>query len=359
MSTAIKKLNGDEGVKSAVARRPMLVCGGAGFLGSHLCARLLAEGEHVLCVDNFCTSHPESIQHLLSHPNFAFLRGDVTSMDEAQFGDVAAIFNLACAASPVLYQRHPLDTFFSSVRGVDTLLRVARRCRVKLFQASTSEIYGHPTVHPQSERYWGHVNTVGPRSCYDEGKRCAETLCFIYKQQFGVAARIARIFNTYGPGMSLEDGRVVINFIFQALSDEPLTVYGDGTQTRSFCYVDDLIDAIMRLMSAPGDCGGPVNIGNPTEIRVRDLAERVIRLTGSRSRIQMLPLPVDDPPRRRPDISLAMRELDWRPRTDLEAGLMLTIRDVQRRLRHGDRSLRGAAKELSPGATPLAGVNAI
>jgi UDP-glucuronate decarboxylase len=319
---------------------------------------LLAQGERVLCVDNFCTSDPDSIEHLLSHPGFELVRGNVMSMDEQQFGDVAAIFNLACAASPVLYQRNPLDTFFSSVRGVDTLLRVARRCGVKLFQASTSEVYGHPTVHPQSERYWGHVNTVGPRSCYDEGKRCAETLCFIYKQQFGVAARIARIFNTYGPGMSLQDGRVVINFIAQALSDEPLTVYGDGTQTRSFCYVDDLIDAIMRIMSAPGDFGGPVNIGNPAEIRVRDLAERVIGLTGSRSKIQMRPLPMDDPPRRRPDISLAMNALDWRPRTDLETGLMMTIRDVERRLRRGDRSLR-ATKELSTAAAPLAGVNAI
>ncbi|HEY0938691.1 MAG TPA: UDP-glucuronic acid decarboxylase family protein [Steroidobacter sp.] len=358
MSTAIKKQNGGEGAKSVVPRRPILVCGGAGFLGSHLCARLLAEGEPVLCVDNFCTSDPESVEHLLSHPNFELMRGDVMSLDEGQFGDVAAIFNLACAASPVLYQRNPLDTFFSSVRGVDTLLRVARRCGVKLFQASTSEIYGHPTVHPQSERYWGHVNTVGPRACYDEGKRCAETLCFIYRQEFGVAARIARIFNTYGPGMSLQDGRVVINFISQALSDAPLTVYGDGTQTRSFCYVDDLIDGIMRIMGAPEDFGGPVNIGNPAEIRVRELAERVIKLTGSRSRIQMRPLPVDDPPRRRPDISLAISALDWRPRTDLDAGLMMTIRDVQRRLRRGDMSLRGT-KELSSAATPLAGVNAI
>jgi UDP-glucuronate decarboxylase len=257
----------------------------------------------------------------------------------------------------VLYQRNPLDTLFSSVRGVDTLLRVARRCGVKLFQASTSEIYGHPTVHPQSEGYWGHVNPCGPRSCYDEGKRCAETLCFIYKQQFGVAARIGRIFNTYGPGMGLRDGRVVINFIAQALSDQPLTVYGDGTQTRSFCYVDDLIDAIMRIMSAPEDCG-PVNIGNPTEIQVLDLAQRIIRLTGSSSRILLRPLPIDDPPRRRPDISLAISALGWRPLTDLDTGLKMTIRDVERRLRRGDLSLLASA-ELSGSAGSLAGASAL
>lgn len=329
MSTAIKKANGSK--KSA--GRPILVCGGAGFLGAHLCERLLTQGERVRCVDNFCTSDPASIDHLLLHPGFELLRGDLMLMDEAEFGDVGAIFNLACAASPIQYQRRPLETLFSSVRGADTLLRVARRCGVKMFQASTSEIYGHPTVHPQSEEYWGYVNTVGPRSCYDEGKRCAETLCFIYKQQFGVDARIGRIFNTYGPGMHLQDGRVVINFISQALSDQPLTVYGDGTQTRSFCYVDDLIDAIMRIMNAPEGGGGPVNIGNPAEIRVRDLAERVIRLTGSSSRILMRPLPVDDPPRRRPDISRAIRTLGWRPLTDLETGLAMTIDDVERRLK--------------------------
>jgi UDP-glucuronate decarboxylase len=338
-------------------RRPVLVCGGAGFLGSHLCARLLTQGERVLCVDNFCTSDPQSMEHLASHPRFELMRGDLMSMDEQQFGDVSSIFNLACAASPIHYQRNPLDTLFSSVRGVDTLLRVARRCGVKLFQASTSEIYGNPTVHPQSEKYWGHVNPVGPRSCYDEGKRCAETLCFIYKEQYGVAARIGRIFNTYGPGMGLRDGRVVINFIAQALSDEPLTVYGDGTQTRSFCYVDDLIEAMVRIMAAP-EAWGPVNIGNPAEIRVRDLAERIIRLTGSRSRILMRPLPVDDPPRRRPDISLAVSKLGWRPLTDLDTGLMRTIDDVEHRLRRGDQSLLRTA-ELPTPAAPLAGAGAI
>jgi UDP-glucuronate decarboxylase len=356
VSTAIKNRKGG-GLRRSTAR-PILVCGGAGFLGSHLCARLLAEGERVLCVDNFCTSDPLAVEHLTSHPGFALMRGDIMAMDHEEFGDVSAIFNLACAASPILYQRSPLDTLFSSVRGVDTLLQVARRCGVKLFQASTSEIYGNPTVHPQSEQYWGHVNTVGPRSCYDEGKRCAETLCFIYKQQYGVAARIGRIFNTYGPGMNLHDGRVVINFIAQALSNEPLTVYGDGTQTRSFCYVDDLIDAIMRIMRAPEDCGGPVNIGNPTEIRVRELAERIIQLTGSSSPILMRPLPVDDPPRRRPDISLAIRSLGWRPLTDLDAGLRMTINDVERRLRHSDRALLSSA-ELSRAAATLAGAGAV
>jgi UDP-glucuronate decarboxylase len=358
VSTAIKKRNGGGLARSAAARRPILVCGGGGFLGSHLCTRLLAEGHRVLCVDNFCTSDPLAIDHLLSHPHFELMHGDVMSMDEEQFGDVSAIFNLACAASPVLYQRNPLDTLFSSVRGVDTLLQVARRCEVKLFQASTSEIYGNPTVHPQSECYWGHVNTVGPRSCYDEGKRCAETLCFIYRQQYGVDARMGRIFNTYGPGMNLRDGRVVINFIAQALSNEPLTVYGDGSQTRSFCYVDDLIDAIMRIMSAPEVGGGPVNIGNPAEIRVLDLAQRIIRLTGSNSPILMRPLPVDDPPRRRPDITLAIKSLGWRPLTDLDTGLTKTIDDVRRRLRRGERPMLNPA-ELSGAPAPLAGAGAI
>jgi UDP-glucuronate decarboxylase len=322
--------------KAAAARRPILVCGGAGFLGAHLCARLLAQGERVLCLDNFCTSDPTAIEQLRLHPNFELRNGDLMTLTEQEIEDVLAIFNLACAASPIHYQRNPLNTLFSSVHGVDMLLRLARRCGVKLFQASTSEVYGNPTVHPQPEGYWGHVNTVGPRSCYDEGKRCAETLCYIYREQFGVDARIGRIFNTYGPGMGLRDGRVVINFIAQALSGESLTVYGDGTQTRSFCYVDDLIDAIVRIMAAPEGWAGPVNIGNPGEIRVRDLAERIIRITGSSSRMLMRPLPVDDPPRRRPDISLAISSLGWRPSTDLDSGLAMTIPDVARRLRRGD-----------------------
>jgi UDP-glucuronate decarboxylase len=327
----------------------VLVCGGAGFLGSHLCARLLARGERVLCVDNFCTSEEESIAGLLAQPGFMLLRRDVATLQEEELGPLAAIYNLACAASPVHYQRSPLDTLFSSVRGMDNLLRIAHRCRARIFQASTSEIYGHPAMHPQTENYWGYVNPIGPRSCYDEGKRCAETLCFIYKEMHDVSVRIARIFNTYGPGMQLDDGRVVINFIMQALAGKPLTVYGDGTQTRSFCYVDDLIDGILLLMDAGNECCGPVNLGNPAEIPVLELAERVIRLTGSHSRIVISPLPVDDPPRRRPDISLAIRALGWRPRTDLDTGLKLTIRDVEQRLRHG-----WSAATPEPLVTPLA-----
>jgi UDP-glucuronate decarboxylase len=327
----------------------VLVCGGAGFLGSHLCARLLARGERVLCVDNFCTSEEESIAGLLAQPGFMLLRRDVATLQEEELGPLAAIYNLACAASPVHYQRSPLDTLFSSVRGMDNLLRIAHRCRARIFQASTSEIYGHPAMHPQTENYWGYVNPIGPRSCYDEGKRCAETLCFIYKEMHVVSVRIARIFNTYGPGMQLDDGRVVINFIMQALAGKPLTVYGDGTQTRSFCYVDDLIDGILLLMDAGNECCGPVNLGNPAEIPVLELAERVIRLTGSHSRIVISPLPVDDPPRRRPDISLAIRALGWRPRTDLDTGLKLTIRDVEQRLRHG-----WSAATPEPLVTPLA-----
>jgi UDP-glucuronate decarboxylase len=282
---------------------------------------------------------------LLEQRNFILLRRDVATLQEDELGPLRAIYNFACAASPVHYQRSPLDTLFSSIRGMDNLLRMARRYRARIFQASTSEIYGHPSIHPQAETYWGYVNPIGPRSCYDEGKRCAETLCFIYKELHGVPVRVARIFNTYGPGMRLTDGRVVINFIMQALAGEPLTVYGDGTQTRSFCYVDDLIDGILRLMSAGDDCCGPVNLGNPVEIQVRELAEHIIRLTGSRSPLHVRPLPVDDPPRRRPDIGLAMRALGWQPRTDLETGLKLTIRDVEMRLGHGERPWPDRAPE--------------
>lgn len=338
---------------------PALVCGGAGFLGSHLCVQLLRDGKRVICVDNFCTSDGSAIEHLLTHPDFSVVRSDIAVLEEAEVGPVSAVFNLACAASPVHYQRSPLDTLFTSVRGMDNLLRIARRYGARVFQASTSEIYGHPTIHPQTEQYWGHVNTMGPRACYDEGKRCAETLCFIYQNHFGVPVRVGRIFNTYGPGMRLSDGRVVINFIVQALADEPLTVYGDGTQTRSFCYVDDLIDAIMRMMDEASEFTGPVNFGNPTEIAIADLARRIIRLTGSRSRIIVRPLPVDDPPRRRPDISLAQKMLGWRPTTDLDTGLRLTIRDVERRLRQSDPSLSGRAviDRTSGRSAGLAGAN--
>jgi UDP-glucuronate decarboxylase len=321
------------------AQKPVLVCGGAGFLGSHLCTKLLSEGQRVICIDNFCTSEEDGIDHLLSHPRFELMRRDVAAIDEQEFGELTAIFNMACAASPIHYQRNPLDTLFSSVNGTNNLLRIAKRQNIPLFQASTSEIYGHPTIHPQTEKYWGHVNTVGPRACYDEGKRCAETLCFIYSEEYGVPVRIARIFNTYGPGMRLKDGRVVINFIVQALRDEPITVYGDGTQTRSFCYVDDLIDGILSLMRNEHGFTGPVNLGNPIEVPVRELAERIVRLTESSSEIILHPLPIDDPPRRRPDISLAREKLGWRPRTDLDTGLQLTIRDVERKLERGDESL--------------------
>jgi UDP-glucuronate decarboxylase len=339
--------------------RPVVVCGGAGFLGLHLCARLLREGQRVICVDNFCTSDVDAIEHLIAHPRFELLHRDITLLSDEEIGAPSAIYNLACAASPVHYQRSPLDTLFTSVRGMDNLLRLARTHGARVFQASTSEIYGHPTIHPQTEKYWGHVNTVGPRACYDEGKRCAETLCFIYRQEYGVAVRIARIFNTYGPGMRLKDGRVVINFIVQALAGQPITVYGDGSQTRSFCYVDDLLDGIVSLMNVANDFSGPVNLGNPTEITVMELAERIIRLTGSRSKIIVEPLPIDDPPRRRPDISLAYEALRWRPQTSLEEGLMMTIRDVERRLQEGDESLLQTPDRSASREARLAGANAV
>jgi UDP-glucuronate decarboxylase len=352
--TAAKKVGRRLGTQ-----RTAVVGGGAGFLGVHLCARLLRSNHRVICVDNFCTSDASSVEGLLAHPRFELVERDIAALAVDEFGAVDDIFNLACAASPVLYQQKPLATLFASVHGTDNLLRMAQAHGATLFQASTSEIYGHPTVHPQTENYWGHCNTVGPRSCYDEGKRCAETLCFIYQQQHGVRARIARIFNTYGPGMQLRDGRVVINFILQALSDAPITVYGDGRQTRSFCFVDDLIDGILRLSSTASSFVGPVNLGNPDEIQVRDLAERIVRLTGSRSRIIEEPLPVDDPPRRRPDIALAARELGWRPQVDLDTGLKLTIRDVERRMaRDGELPEAEVALVIDRSAAAI-GVSAI
>jgi UDP-glucuronate decarboxylase len=313
-------------------RRPLLVCGGAGFIGAHLCARLLADGEQVICVDNFCTSTEDSLAHLLGHPDFTLHQQDVAALRQDDVPPVGAIFNLACAASPIHYQRQPLDTLFSNIDGMNNLLRTAKLYGARIFQASTSEIYGHPTAHPQEETYWGHVNSFGPRSCYDEGKRCAETLCYIYQKHHSVTVRIARIFNTYGPGMLLSDGRVIVNFIAQALSNQPITVYGDGSQTRSFCYVDDLIDGILRLMAPDNQFAGPVNLGNPAEITVADLAARIIRFTGSRSPIICKPLPVDDPPRRRPNLALAFDKLGWRPAIDLDVGLERTIHDVQQRL---------------------------
>ncbi len=340
-------------------QRPLVVCGGAGFLGAHLCARLLEQGERVICVDNFCTSAIDAIERFFSHPRFELLHRDVSLLGEEEIGNASGIYNLACAASPVHYQRSPLETLFSSVRGMDNLLRIARSLGARVFQASTSEIYGHPTIHPQTEKYWGHVNTVGPRSCYDEGKRCAETLCFIYREEYGVPVRIARIFNTYGPGMRLKDGRVVINFIVQALVNGPITVYGDGAQTRSFCYVDDLIDGIMRFMDPANEASGPINLGNPAEITVLELAERIIELTGSKSKIVLHPLPKDDPPRRRPDISLANRMLGWQPKTPLEAGLKMTILDVDRRLQEGDETLMPNTQLNTAHGSRLAGANAL
>jgi UDP-glucuronate decarboxylase len=332
----------DERKRGKQAERPILVCGGAGFLGAHLCERLLQQRQRVICLDNFCTSDPSAIDHLKERPGFDFMLGDVAELDDATFEPVSAIYNLACAASPIHYQRKPVETLFTSVNGMHRLLRLARRCGVRIFQASTSEIYGHPSIHPQPEGYWGHVNTMGPRACYDEGKRCAETLCYIYHDSYDVPVRVGRIFNTYGPGMRVSDGRVVINFIVQALAGEPLTVYGDGSQTRSFCYVDDLIEAIARMMDEGTTCIGPINIGNPIEITVLELARRILRLTGSRSQILRQPLPQDDPPRRRPDIALAKSVLKWQPSTDLDTGLLRTIADVQRRLAGRDEELIAA-----------------
>jgi UDP-glucuronate decarboxylase len=313
-------------------QRPVLVCGGAGFIGAHLCARLLTQIEQVICIDNFCTSTEDSLENLLGHPGFTLHRQDIATLRPDDVPPVGAIFNLACAASPIHYQRQPLDTLFSNIDGMNNLLRMAKLYGARIFQASTSEIYGHPTAHPQEESYWGHVNSFGPRSCYDEGKRCAETLCYIYQKHHAVTVRIARIFNTYGPGMMLSDGRVIVNFIAQALSNQPITVYGDGSQTRSFCYVDDLIDGILHLMAPENQFAGPVNLGNPAEITVAELAAKIIRFTGSGSSIVCKPLPVDDPPRRRPDLALAFDKLGWRPSIGLDDGLERTILDVKRRL---------------------------
>jgi UDP-glucuronate decarboxylase len=317
---------------SAKESSPVMVAGGAGFLGSHLCDRLLAQHKEVICVDNYATGSPDNVAHMLGRPGFRLLKGNVAKLTDEDAGSPAAIFNLACPASPVHYQRTPLSTLLTSVNGTNRLLQIARRCGAKVFQASTSEVYGNPAVHPQTETYWGYVNPYGPRSCYDEGKRCAETLCYIYENVYGVNVRIARIFNTYGPRMRVSDGRVVSNFIVQALRNETIKIYGDGRQTRSFCYCDDLIDAIVHLMDGQERITGPVNLGNPLEVEVVELAQRIIALTGSRSRIVSRPLPVDDPPRRKPDITRASTLLQWQPRVSLEIGLALTIADFERRL---------------------------
>jgi UDP-glucuronate decarboxylase len=300
----------------------ILVTGGAGFLGSHLCERLLASGSDVLCVDNFFTGNKENIKHLLGHPHFELMRHDVTF---PLYVEVDEIYNLACPASPVHYQFDPVQTTKTSVHGAINMLGLAKRVKAKILQASTSEVYGDPEIQPQSEAYWGRVNPIGIRSCYDEGKRCAETLFFDYWRQHHLRIKVARIFNTYGPRMQPGDGRVVSNFIVQALNGDDITIYGDGSQTRSFCYVDDLIDALILTMGTSDEFTGPVNIGNPSEISILALAKIVIELTGSKSKLVLKPLPQDDPKQRQPDIDLAKSQLDWYPRVDLINGLKKTI----------------------------------
>ena len=303
-------------------RKRVMVTGGAGFLGSHLCDRLLDAGHEVLCVDNLFTGTKQNIEHLRGHPNFEFMRHDVTF---PLFVEVDEIYNLACPASPIHYQHDPVQTTKTSVHGAINMLGLAKRLGCKILQASTSEVYGDPSVHPQTEEYWGNVNPIGPRSCYDEGKRCAETLFFDYFRQHRLQIKVARIFNTYGPRMHPADGRVVSNFIMQALREEPITIYGDGSQTRSFCYVDDLIDGLMALMASPDDVTGPINLGNPTEFSMVELAREVIAITGSNSALTRAELPADDPRQRKPDISKARTLLGWEPRTSLDDGLRRTI----------------------------------
>ncbi|TIH13089.1 SDR family oxidoreductase [Marinifilum sp. JC120] len=299
----------------------VLVTGGAGFLGAHLCERLLGEGCDVICVDNFFTGTKSNVTHLLGNPNFEIIRHDVTF---PLYLEIDEIYNLACPASPIHYQHDPVQTTKTSVHGAINMLGLAKRTRAKIFQASTSEVYGDPEVHPQPESYVGSVNPIGPRSCYDEGKRCAETLFFDYYRQHKVNIKVARIFNTYGPKMHPNDGRVVSNFITQALLGKSITIYGDGSQTRSFCYVDDMIDGFLNLMDTPDEVTGPINLGNPVEFTIRELAEKVIELTGSKSELIFEPLPGDDPKQRKPDISLA-KELGWEPTIQLEKGLVSTI----------------------------------
>lgn len=311
-------------------KKRVLVTGGAGFLGSHLCERLLETGDEVLCVDNLYTGSKRNIVHLLKNPYFELIRRDITF---PLYIEADAIYNLACPASPIHYQNDPVQTTKVNVHGSINMLGLAKRLKIKILQASTSEVYGDPDVHPQPETYRGNVNCIGPRSCYDEGKRCAETLFFDYHRQHGLQIKVARIFNTYGPRMHLNDGRVVSNFIVQALQGRPITVFGDGKQTRSFCYVDDLIDGFLRLFNSPDDLTGPINLGNPGEFTILELAERVIEMTGSTSEIVFNPLPADDPRQRQPDIALARAALDWEPRISLEEGLKKTIAYFDRLLR--------------------------
>ena len=315
----------------------ILVTGGAGFLGSHLCERLLNHGHEVLCVDNFFSTTRRNITHLLDNPNMELMRHDVTF---PLYVEVDEIFNLACPASPIHYQFDPVQTTKTSVIGTINMLGLAKRVKAKILQTSTSEVYGDPAVHPQTEAYWGNVNPIGLRSCYDEGKRCAETLFFDYRRQHNMPIKVVRIFNTYGPRMHPDDGRVVSNFIVQALRGQQITIYGEGTQTRSFCYVDDLIEAIVRMMETPSDVTGPINIGNPHEFTIRKLAELVIEMTGAKSKIRFEPLPSDDPRQRQPDISLAKSILKWEPKVELREGLLKTIAYFESVVRNDGR--RGA-----------------
>ena len=319
-------------MKNYALKKRVLVTGGAGFLGSHLCERLLRDGCDVLCVDNFFTGARVNVEHLLPNPAFEILRHDITF---PLYVEVDQIYNLACPASPIHYQFDPVQTTKTSVVGAINMLGLAKRTKAQILQASTSEVYGDPTVHPQTEDYWGNVNPIGRRSCYDEGKRCAETLFFDYHRQHSLDIRVVRIFNTYGPRMHPRDGRVVSNFIVQALSGQDITIYGDGLQTRSFCYVDDLIDGLVRMMNNDRGFAGPVNIGNPGEFTMLDLAHTVIRLTGSQSRILFAPLPTDDPRQRKPDITQAQQRLQWQPKVTLESGLAPTIAYFRQLLERG------------------------
>lgn len=303
-------------------RKRVMVTGGAGFLGSHLCERLLSEGYDVLAVDNFYSGTKDNVVHLMGNPHFELLRHDVTF---PLYVEVDEIYNLACPASPVHYQRDPVQTTKTSVHGAINMLGLAKRTKAKILQASTSEVYGDPEIHPQTEDYWGHVNPVGIRSCYDEGKRCAETLFFDYYRQHGLAIKVIRIFNTYGPRMHPNDGRVVSNFIVQALRGEDITIYGDGLQTRSFCYVSDLVEGFVRMMNSPNDVTGPVNMGNPNEFTIKELAETVLEMVGGKSKLVFKPLPSDDPKQRQPNITAAKTALDWEPKVQLRAGLKETI----------------------------------
>ena len=344
------------GAANVAQRKTILITGGAGFLGSHLCDRLLEAGHGVLCVDNFLTGSKQNIDHLLGHPHFELMRHDVTF---PLFVEVDEIYNLACPASPIHYQNDPVQTTKTSVHGAINMLGLAKRLKCRILQASTSEVYGDPTVHPQTEAYWGNVNAIGPRSCYDEGKRCAETLFFDYHRQHNLEIKVARIFNTYGPRMHPNDGRVVSNFIVQALKGAPLTIFGDGSQTRSFCYVNDLIEGIVRLMSSVAELTGPVNLGNPVEFTIAELAELVLELTGTSSRIKHLPLPQDDPRQRKPDITLATRELDWQPKMQLREGLMQTIAYFDRLLSWHERAPAPVSflpDGLRPAIAPAAGL---